>query len=81
MAKRRSPNAGLFTGWWTDLEGKRIRRIRRNEFPELYRLHRICSEQEASANALEAHRWLPAEGGYAKISFPGAPLFVESHFV
>lgn len=34
--KRRNP--GLFTGWWTDLNGKRLRRVRRNEYGELYRL-------------------------------------------
>jgi hypothetical protein len=37
---RRNPKAGLFTGWWTDLDGKRLRRIHRHEYPELYRLWR-----------------------------------------
>lgn len=37
---RRPANSGLFTGWWTSLDGKKIRRIRRDEYPELYRLHR-----------------------------------------
>jgi hypothetical protein len=38
---RRSPHPhdrGLFDAWWTTLEGKRIRRIRRDEFAELHRL-------------------------------------------
>ena len=30
--------AGLFNGFWLDLSGKKIRRIRRDEYPELYRL-------------------------------------------
>jgi hypothetical protein len=30
--------AGLFNGYWTDLAGKRQRRIRRDEYGELYRL-------------------------------------------
>ena len=40
MAHRRPTRAGLFTGWWTDLDGKKVRRIYRSEYPELYRLHR-----------------------------------------
>ena len=39
--KRRNPNAGLFNGYWLDTNGKRIRRLVRSEYPELYRLHRI----------------------------------------
>jgi hypothetical protein len=38
MSRRATP--GLFAGWWTDLNGKRIRRIRRSEYAALYRLHR-----------------------------------------
>jgi hypothetical protein len=41
--KRRN---GLFNGWWLDMAGRKIRRIYRNEYPELYRLHRICSSYE-----------------------------------
>jgi hypothetical protein len=37
---------GLFNGWWLDMAGNRIRRIYRNEYPELYRLHRICTAYE-----------------------------------
>jgi hypothetical protein len=37
---------GLFTGWWTDIEGNRTRKILRNEFGELYRLYRICTQYE-----------------------------------
>lgn len=29
---------GVFNGWWTDLAGNRLRRIRRSEYAELYRL-------------------------------------------
>lgn len=36
----RRPGPGLFNGWWTDLAGNKLRRIRRDEYPELYRLHR-----------------------------------------
>lgn len=32
--------AGLFNGFWLDLSGERIHRIRRDEYPELYRLWR-----------------------------------------
>jgi hypothetical protein len=38
--RRRPVSAGLFTGFWTDLSGKRIRRIRRDEYGELYSLWR-----------------------------------------
>lgn len=38
--KRKNPNAGLFTGWWYKPDGTKLRRIRRDEYPELYRLHR-----------------------------------------
>ncbi len=41
--KRRTP---LFNGFWTTLEGERIRRIYRSEYPELYRLHRLCERYE-----------------------------------
>jgi hypothetical protein len=37
---KRNARAGLFTGWWTDLDGTKIRRIYRSEYPELYRLHK-----------------------------------------
>jgi hypothetical protein len=37
---------GLFTGYWLDMKGNRLRRIYRNEYGELYRLHRICSQYE-----------------------------------
>ena len=37
---KRNPRAGLFTGYWTTLDGKKIRRIYRSEYGELYRLHR-----------------------------------------
>jgi hypothetical protein len=30
--------AGFFNGYWTTLDGKRMRRIRRDEYPDLYRL-------------------------------------------
>lgn len=36
---RTNPRQGLFNGYWTDLQGKRIRRIRQNEYGELYRLN------------------------------------------
>lgn len=29
---------GLFNGYWLTPEGRRIRRVRRNEYAELYRL-------------------------------------------
>jgi hypothetical protein len=32
--------AGLFNGYWLTLEGERIRRIRRDEYGEFYRLWR-----------------------------------------
>jgi hypothetical protein len=38
VSRRNSP--GLFNGWWTDLDGRKLRRIRRDEYPMLYRLHR-----------------------------------------
>jgi hypothetical protein len=76
--KRRNPNAGLFGQWWLDMEGNRIRRIQRSEWPELYRLHRLCSEVEASVPECPVRRWLPLEGGYAEISFPGVPRFIEA---
>jgi hypothetical protein len=40
----RPKGPGLFNGWWLDMGGKKLRRIRRNEYPELYRLHRIGRE-------------------------------------
>jgi hypothetical protein len=77
--KRRNPNAGLFNGYWLNMDGTKIRRIRQNEYPELYRLHRLCSEVEASVPECPVvRRWLPLEGGYAEISFPGVPRFVEA---
>jgi hypothetical protein len=30
--------AGLFNGFWLTLDGAKLRRIRRDEYPELYRL-------------------------------------------
>jgi hypothetical protein len=42
----RPKGSGLFNGWWLDMAGKKLRRIRRNEYPELYRLHRVCSDYE-----------------------------------
>lgn len=74
---KRSPNAGLFTGYWLDMAGNRIRRIYRSEYPELYRLHRLCLESVPSV-PLAADRWVRTEGGYAKLSFPGRAEFVES---
>ena len=38
MAKWRNPRAGLFCGTWTDLAGKKIRKVQRQEYGELYRL-------------------------------------------
>jgi hypothetical protein len=35
-AKRKRP--GLFLGWWTDSDGRRIRRLTRAELAECYRL-------------------------------------------
>ena len=32
--------AGLFNGYWYDLEGQKLRRIRRDEYPMLYRVWR-----------------------------------------
>jgi hypothetical protein len=32
--------AGLFNGYWTDLDGKRQRRIRRSEYATIYRIWR-----------------------------------------
>lgn len=40
MPKWKNPNQGLFNGYWFDLSGSRIRKLRRNEYPELYRLWR-----------------------------------------
>ena len=38
---RRPARAGLFSGWYTDIEtGERLGRIPRSAYPELYRLHR-----------------------------------------
>ena len=37
---RRNPNQGLFAGYWLDANGKKIRRLRRDEYPEAYRLWR-----------------------------------------
>jgi hypothetical protein len=42
--KWKNPNAGLFYGFWFDLNGRKIRQLRRNEYPEAYRLHRIGVE-------------------------------------
>ena len=36
---RRNPRAGLFVGWWFSMDGKKLRRIARHEYPELYRLN------------------------------------------
>jgi hypothetical protein len=33
---RRPTRAGLFHGYWLDRDGKKIRRIRRDEYPALY---------------------------------------------
>lgn len=41
----------LFNGYWLDMDGNQIRRIWRKEYPELYRLHRICSMYERQAKA------------------------------
>jgi hypothetical protein len=30
--------AGLFNGYWYDVDGRKLRRIRRSEYAELYRL-------------------------------------------
>jgi hypothetical protein len=38
VRKKKSP--GLFCGFWLTPSGKKIRRIRRDEFGELYRLWR-----------------------------------------
>ena len=35
---RRPVKAGLFHGWWYTADGKKIRRIHRHEYPELYSL-------------------------------------------
>jgi hypothetical protein len=40
LSGKRNPRAGLFNGWFTDLDGKNIRRVRRDEYGELYRLYR-----------------------------------------
>jgi len=40
--KRKSP--GLFNGFWLDMAGKKIRRIYRSEYGELYRLERLGRE-------------------------------------
>lgn len=37
-SRKRHPRAGLFNGYWTDLAGKKLGRVRRSEYPELYRL-------------------------------------------
>ena len=37
---KRNPRQGLFNGFWTDLEGNRIRRIYREEYGPLYELVR-----------------------------------------
>jgi hypothetical protein len=76
---KRNPNAGLFNGYWLNMDGTKQRRIYRSEYPELYRLHRLCSEVEASAVPTGVARWLPLEGGYAEIGFAVcAPRFVEA---
>jgi hypothetical protein len=41
---------GLFPAWWTDPEGKRLKKITRREFAELYRLHRLCTQLERAEN-------------------------------
>lgn len=47
---RKSKGSGLFNGHWDrvhDDEGARKHvRIQRSEYPELYRLHRLCSQIE-----------------------------------
>ena len=35
---KRHKRQGLFTGYWATLDGHRIRRVRRDEYAELYRL-------------------------------------------
>lgn len=35
---KRHQRQGLFNGYWTSTSGARIRRIRRDEYPDLYRL-------------------------------------------
>ena len=37
---KRNPRAGLFNGYWLDMQGNRIRRIYRTSTGELYRLER-----------------------------------------
>lgn len=78
MSRRRN-GAGLFNGYWLNMDGTKQRRIFRSEYGELYRLHRLCLEVEASVSSpwRGERRWLPLEGGYAEISFPGIPRFVE----
>jgi hypothetical protein len=66
--------ASLFNGFWLDAGGNRIRRIYREEYPELYRLHRLCLEVER-ANGHQARRWYRLDDGYALVTFPGTPRF------
>ena len=69
---RRKPNQGLFPGYWTDLAGKKLRRVRRDEYPEMYRLHRLATEVEATLEP-SATRYYSVPGGTARISWPGIP--------
>lgn len=71
---KRPPNKGLFTGYWKDMSGKRIRRIYRSEYPEIYRLHRLCKEVEAATPSPTTAVYRVPQG-WVRTSFPGVPTF------
>lgn len=73
---KRHPNQGLFNGHWLDLNGRKIGRIKRSEYPEIYRLHRLCTEVEAQIG-YKPLRYLKVPSGTAVISWPGAPKIYE----
>ena len=73
---RRPTNQGLFPGYWTDLAGKKLRRVRRDEYPELYRIHRLCAEVEASTEP-PTTRYFRTPRGTARVSWPGVPAWFE----
>ena len=73
---KRKPNQGLFPGYWTDLAGKKLRRVRRDEYPELYRIHRLCAQVEATIEP-PTTRYYSVAGGTARISWPGVPTWYE----
>ena len=78
LTVKRPLNKGLFHGHFTDLDGKKIRRVRRSEYAELYRLHRLCKEVEAATPAPSSAVYRVPQG-FVRTSFPGVPTFYPEH--